>query len=403
MDEPIEIGPDRRRLMGRVAAVLFLCSGAIVLITLPFLPHDGSWIGTSIVCVAALGLGVFAWLAPWDRWPWWGTLVLVPPALALIAFGNLYGGSDQHGYGVFFVVAFVWIGLAHRQWASLAMAPLAGLAYVLPLYHLPGRMSDALVSGVMTIAACVMVGETLSWGAGRLAKTEAQLLEHRETAQRLRELDRMKSTFMSTISHELRTPITIARGHLDVLRDDPTPEGVTETSDLVLEELDGMVRLIDDLSILARGEDASFLRPVALDAADVVADVAQRFRPILDGRLHVEEVPADAVVLADPLRLRQALVNLLNNASNHTPPGTTVTLRVVPARRAWRFEVADDGDGLAPGDEAHAFTQFWHGERSTGSGLGLGVVKTIARAHGGTAGVDNDPGEGATFWLTIPR
>jgi signal transduction histidine kinase len=396
--------PERRRLMGRVAAVLFLCSGAIVLLTIPFLPTDASGAGSIAVCGGALAIGVFAWLAPWDRWPWWSTLLLVPPAFVLIAFGNVYGGSDLLSYGVFFVVAFVWIGLAHRPWTSLAMLPLAVVAFVVPLFWLPVQVPNALVSGVMTLAACVMVGETLAWGAHRLARTEAALLEHRETERRLRELDQMKTTFMSTVSHELRTPITIVRGHLEILRDDPAPTNVTETTDLVLDELDGMTRLIDDISVLVRDGDASFLRPEALDAADVVDDVALRVKPLLNGRLRVDHGPAAAaVIVADPVRLRQALLNLLNNAVSHTPEATTVTLRVVPVRRAWRFEVVDTGHGLERGDEARAFAHFWRGDRSNGSGLGLGVVRSIAQAHGGAAGVDNRPGEGATFWLTIPR
>jgi len=393
----------RSRLMGRVAAVLFLCSGAIVIVTLPF-GEDVNKAGTLLVSVVTIAIGVFAWFAPWHRWPTWATVSLVPPAFALIAFGNAYGGADQHAYGVFFVVAFVWIGLAHPPWASVATAPLAMLAFVIPLQYLPNpNLADAYVSGVITIAVCVMVGGTLAWGTHRLVRTQEALLEQSETARRLHELDRMKSTFMSTVSHELRTPITIVRGHLEILRDDPTPEAVVDTTDLVLDELDAMTRLIEDLSVLARGEDPSSLRPAALDASDVVVDVAHKMRPILDGRLHVDAVPEGAVVIADPLRLRQALLNLLHNAGVHTTPGSPVTLRVVSERKVWRFEVDDEGGGLLPGEEDHAFSNFWHGGRSSGSGIGLGVVRTIARAHGGTAGVQNRPGEGATFWLTIPR
>jgi two-component system OmpR family sensor kinase len=93
----------------------------------------------------------------------------------------------------------------------------------------------------------------------------------------------------------------------------------------------------------------------------------------------------------------------LNNAAVHTPESAAVALRVVGVRHAWRFEVADTGGGLESRDAARVFSHFWRGERSNGSGLGLGVVRSIAQAHGGEAGVDNRPGEGATFWLTIPR
>jgi signal transduction histidine kinase len=389
--------------MGRLAAVLFLASGAIVLIALPLQPEDANEAGTVLVAVGAIGVGAFAWYAPWHRWPQAASLVVVPPALGLIAFGNLTGGADQHTYAVFFVVAFVWIGLAHRSWTSVAMAPLATLAYVLPLYHLPGSVPAGLASAAVTIPACVMVGEAPSWGAGKLSRTEEALREEREMAQRLREVDDMKTTFMSAVSHELRTPITICRGHLEVLGDDPTPFEVHETVDLVLDELDRMGRLVEDITMLVRQEDRSFLRREVVNAGALMADVARKVLPFLDGRLDVRPGPADAQLDADPHRLEQALVNLLHNAAVHTPDGTPVELRLVGRRRAWRFEVADLGPGLAPGDEERVFRQFWHGPDSRGSGLGLAVVQSIARAHGGEAGAENRPGEGVTFWLSIPR
>jgi signal transduction histidine kinase len=389
--------------MGRLAAMLFLASGGIVLIALPLQPEDASATGTVLVAVGAIAIGAFAWYAPWHRWPQAASLVVVPPAFGLIAFGNLTGGADQHTYAVFFVVAFVWIGLAHRSWTSVAMAPLATLAYVLPLYHLPGNVPAGLASAAVTIPACVMVGEALSWGAGRLSRTEEALREEREMARRLREVDDMKTTFMSAVSHELRTPITICRGHLEVLGDDPSPVEVHETVDLVLDELDRMARLVEDITMLVRHEDRSFLRREVVDPAALMADVARKVLPFLDGRLDVRPGPAAARLDADPHRLEQALVNLLHNAAVHTPDGTPVELRLVGRRRAWRFEVADLGPGLAAGDEERVFRQFWHGPDSRGSGLGLAVVRSIAHAHGGEAGAENRPGEGVTFWLSIPR
>src|SRR4029453_9130188 len=106
---------------------------------------------------------------------------------------------------------------------------------------------------------------------------------------------------------------------------------------------------------------------------------------------------------ADPRRLEQALVNLLQNAAVHTPEGTPVELRVSHARKAWRFEVEDRGPGLARGQDEEVFERFAHGTASSGAGLGLAVVRSIARGHGGEAGVENHPGKGATFWILIPR
>jgi signal transduction histidine kinase len=389
--------------MGRLAALLFLCSGVIVLIAFPLAPPDANAPGTIVVSVASIGLGAFAWVAPWDRWPQPASLILVPPAFGLIAFGNVYGGSALHSYGVFFVIAFVWIGLAHRPWTSVAMAPLAAVAYIVPLNYLPGTVATGLASAAITIPVCVMIGEALSRGAGHLSRTEEALREEREIAAKLRDVDQMKTTFMSAVSHELRTPITICRGHLEVLGEDPLPDEARATIDLVLDELDRMTRLVEDITTVVREEDRSFLRRESVDAGELMAGVAQKVLPFLDGRLHVRPPNEGLRIDADPDRLAQALLNLLHNAAVHTPAGTEVELRFVTNRRAWRFEVADHGRGVAPGEEERVFRQFTHGPNSPGSGLGLAVVRSIARAHGGDAGVDNAPGRGATFWLSVPR
>jgi signal transduction histidine kinase len=389
--------------MGRLAALLFLGSGALVLVTSPLAPEDANDPGTIAVSVASIALGAFAWVAPWDRWPQPASLVLVPPAFGLIAFGNLYGGSALHSYGVFFVIAFVWIGLAHRPWTSVAMAPPAAVAYIVPLYDLPGSVGTGLASAAITIPACVMIGEALSRGSGQLTRTEEELREEREIASKLRHVDEMKTTVMSAVSHELRTPITICRGHLEVLREDALPEDARETIDLVLDELDRMGRLVQDITTVVREEDRSFLRRESVDAGELMAGVARKVMPLLDGRLRVRPMPSSVRIDADPDRLAQALVNLLHNAAVHTPAGTEVEMRFAAARRAWRFEVSDRGPGVTPGEEELVFRQFTHGTHSPGSGLGLAVVRSIARAHGGDAGVDNAPGTGATFWLSVPR
>jgi hypothetical protein len=121
----------RSKALGRVAAILFLGSGLVTLVTLPLpAPSDFQRAGTLIVAVAAIAVGTFAWKAPWDRWPRRASLWLAPLALALIAAGNVLGGSQPYTFGVFFIVVFVWIGLAHSRWISAWMALPATLAYV---------------------------------------------------------------------------------------------------------------------------------------------------------------------------------------------------------------------------------------------------------------------------------
>jgi signal transduction histidine kinase len=211
---PGEGPPHRRRLYGRLAAMFFMGAGVVGLVTLPLPAPGADTIATAAVYAAALALGVAIWCAPWGRWPRWASLVIVPPAFALIAIGNAFGGADLYTYGVFFVVAFVWIGMAHPARTSAAMAPLAAAAYILSLFVLPGSVGAGLASAAITIPVCVLVGEGIAWGVGRLEQIELALAREQGRTEQLRELDEMKDRFLSAVSHELRTPITICRGHL---------------------------------------------------------------------------------------------------------------------------------------------------------------------------------------------
>jgi signal transduction histidine kinase len=210
-------------------------------------------------------------------------------------------------------------------------------------------------------------------------------------------------TFVRESSHELRTPITICRGHLEVLPPEPAPDELPEAVAMVLGELDRMTRIIDDMAELAYMEDPASLRTGDVDLARFVPEVASKAAPLLNGRLSVTPVAGGDTIRADGQRLTQALINLIKNAHDHTPDGTPVELRVVGGAAACRFEVADAGGGLTPEDARHVFEPFYKGRRSDGSGLGLAIVSGIARAHGGAAGLDNRAGEGATFWIRLPR
>jgi signal transduction histidine kinase len=210
-------------------------------------------------------------------------------------------------------------------------------------------------------------------------------------------------TFVRESSHELRTPITICRGHLEVLPPEPAPDELPEAVAMVLGELDRMTRIIDDMAELAFMEDPASLRMGEVEPAAFLAGVASKAAPLLNGRLSVAPAAAAGTIRADGQRLTQALIILIKNARDHTPAGTPVELRVVGEPAVCRFEVADAGGGLAPADERHVFEPFYKGSGSGGSGLGLAIVSGIARAHGGAAGLENRAGQGATFWIRLPR
>ncbi len=206
--------PGRRKLFGRLAATFFVGSGALGLATLP-LPAPGSTAtAMAVVYAVALALGLAVWFAPWERWSRRASLVILPPAFALIALGNVYGGADLHTYGVFYVVAFVWLGMAHPRGTAAAMAPLAAVSYLLPVFYLPGSIGAGLSSAAITIPVCVLVGEGIAWGVGRLERIELALQRERDQTEQLRELDEMKDRFLSAVSHERGTTVRRPRAPL---------------------------------------------------------------------------------------------------------------------------------------------------------------------------------------------
>lgn len=396
--------PGLRRLFGCLAAVFYVGSGVLGLATLP-LPAPGSdTAATAAVYAAAVVVGIAVWVAPWERWPRAASLAILPPAFALIALRNVFGSPSQLIYGVFFVVAFVWIGMAHPPRTSLAMAPLATAAYILPLFLLPGSLGAGLSSAALTIPVCVLVGEGLAWGMSRLERIELALLRERDRTEQLRELDEMKDRFLSTASHELRTPITICRGHLEVLDERADYRELLSVRELVVDELDFMGRVVEDLTTLARVDDGGLLRRESLPLDSFMTSVTAKAETILGDRVRTQPAAPGAVLRADPQRLTQALMNLLQNAAEHARGRDPVWFSVQPAPSSWRFEVADEGGGLPPGDEQVVFEPFSTGSSAEGgTGLGLSIVRGIARAHDGECGVVNAPGRGAAFWIRIPR
>jgi signal transduction histidine kinase len=231
---------------------------------------------------------------------------------------------------------------------------------------------------------------------GRLATTLNRMLS------RIDESFRRERKFIRETSHELRTPITISKGYLEVLPEDASPEELAETHAIVVDELRRMARIVEDMNRLAYLEDPAALQPDVVPIDHLVTYVAAKAGQMLDARLVVEPPPAGEMLRCDEQRVTQALINLLKNAADHTPAGSKVRMRVRPDRADWRFEVADTGGGLDDGLAERIFDPYVRGEESGGSGLGLAIVASIARSHGGAAGVDNRPGEGATFWLRIP-
>jgi two-component system, OmpR family, sensor kinase len=207
--------------------------------------------------------------------------------------------------------------------------------------------------------------------------------------------------FLSTASHELRTPLAILKAEIEfALHPESTPEDWHSALVSAGEETDRLVRLAEDLLLLARGEHGAAEREVPEVAlAPLAARVAARF-----GEEGVElAIPEDVRVRADPDGLDRALTNLIDNARRYGAVPILVSAR---ADGEWvELHVADHGAGFAPEYLPRAFERFSRpaGARGGGAGLGLALVEAVAHAHGGSAGAANAEPAGADVWLRLPR
>ena len=207
--------------------------------------------------------------------------------------------------------------------------------------------------------------------------------------------------FLDDAGHELRTPLTIVRGHLELLEDDPAKR--RRTIELVLDEVKRMGRMVDDLILLAKSEEPDFLRLEPVDVATLTNELHEKASALGARGWRVDAV-GRGIIVADRQRLTQAVVQLAQNAVEHTVAGAEIGLgsRVSPGEA--RFWVRDTGSGVSPGDRERIFERFERGGDADheGAGLGLAIVSAIARAHGGRAELDGAGGAGATFSITVP-
>ena len=228
-----------------------------------------------------------------------------------------------------------------------------------------------------------------------------------DMVDRLEEGFRAQRRFLDDVAHELRTPITIARGHLEVVGDDPVERA--ETVEIVTDELDRMSRYVSDLLLLAKAEQPEFLAVRPVDLGELATDALNRVKALAPRRWVLDAAPPVGTVatLADPERLGQALVNLAANAAQHTTEDAQIGVGVAVDGATARLWVRDTGPGVDQSVAGSLFDRYSRGATSRattpgGTGIGLSIVDAIARAHGGAVSVLSRPGAGATFTMTIP-
>ncbi|TMD87761.1 MAG: HAMP domain-containing histidine kinase [Chloroflexi bacterium] len=239
------------------------------------------------------------------------------------------------------------------------------------------------------------------WHARRRLSVMEQMKRVSDANLRLLERERR---FIQNASHELRTPITVAIGHAELLQRSSDPTRMAADARVVLDELMRLRRLSDRLLLLAAADDPDFLHKKPIEVEPVLVSALQRWSPTpRQWRLGTTD---EAMVDADADRLALAIDALVENAVKHTTPDDWIELSV---RRNHKVEitVADSGTGIERGDLDRIFERFARSDisrarDSEGLGLGLPIVKTIAEAHGGTLSVRSDVGKGTELTISLP-
>lgn len=235
---------------------------------------------------------------------------------------------------------------------------------------------------------------------GRLTAAFNEMLE------RLERLFRAQQRFLADVSHELRTPLTTIRGNVDLLR--RLGGADAESLDAIQSEAERMTRLVGDLILLAKAEGGGL--PIAYEPVELDTLLLQVYRQarVLGNGLEIKMGEEDQVtVLGDTDKLKQLLLNLVDNAVKYTPKGGQITLGLVRDNGWARLTVADTGIGIPPEDLPHIFDRFYRVDKARsraagGAGLGLSIAQWIAQAHGGHITVSSEVGRGTTFSVWLP-
>ncbi len=228
----------------------------------------------------------------------------------------------------------------------------------------------------------------------------------------LRHADQVRRDFVANVSHELRTPLTAIRGYVEALLDaPPDPDEARHFLEVIARHSLRMERLVRDLLRLARldaGQESIERTPCRVD--DLFGSVAADLDPVLSERRQTVTTVVDddaTVVSGDALKLQDILRNLLENASNYSPEGATITLGARRRGETIELTVADQGPGIPEGDLPRIFERFYRADRSRsrdpgGTGLGLSIARHLAGLHRASLSAANQPNGGAVFTLGLP-
>ena len=303
---------------------------------------------------------------------------------------------------------FIWISFTlvygFRTWAPWPTLAVLGVVMATTAAAIGrdvvlGAEPAAELTEVPLMAAMFLA---MVWHARRKLAAEQ---ESRRVSEENARLLATQRRFLQDASHQLRTPITIALGHAELLADGLTGRQEGHDIEVVLGELNRLRRIAERLLVIAAAEGPEFLQPEAVELDSFTMEILRRWRPTADRRWQLGRLDK-VTVQADRERLGLAVDALLENAVRHTASGDVIKLSVVAVGygQPVRMIVADAGQGIPPELLRHVFDRFRSGDNGPprGTGLGLALVSAVARAHGGDVLVHSNPGQGSEFEVLLP-
>jgi signal transduction histidine kinase len=342
--------------------------------------------------------------------------VATAPIIADTGVTRVTTGFVQYGRSIAHVESAIdrlWLFIAAGILGGTLLASLAGVA----IASRAMRPISALTATARQITATGdpsghMPDPQVEDEVGELARTLEQMLRSLDAARAEREAAMKKQReFVADASHELRTPLTSVLANLELLQASlRTPSQAEDRSmvDSALRSSKRMSRLVADLLLLARADAGRAGKHGPCDLAEIAGNAAVELAPLLgDRELEIDNERA-LPVTGNPDELHRMVLNLLDNATRHTPPGSRIELHVRQVGDEAVVEVADDGPGIPPRLREQIFDRFVRGEGPAdvavgqGSGLGLAIVRAVATSHGGVVEVGESAGGGAQFRVRLP-
>lgn len=335
----------------------------------------------------------------------------------VLVFGRLaYAVADVFGPAyLLFLASAAWAvavdGLLYGGLIGLGLGMSYEAAVLLATRALPDAAS---LSGWLALALGLALVGGLSASLGRLLRAaQERMVQQGKVAEELRALEQLKSDFLSTVSHEFRTPLTAIKVSVGLLADklggsDGEQQRLMST---ILRNVDRLNQMVGGVLEMARLQSGKVvLQKRSVDACQVVREIAGSLQPLMDEKdqLFTLRLPdAPVFLMADANRLEQILSNLLSNAQRYTPKGGEIAVEVRELGNWVRIYVSDTGPGIPYNELPHIFDRFYRGQvgrkAGPGTGLGLSIARSLARLHGGDVGVSTKPGEGCVFFVTLPK